>query len=112
MGIRIECSKEGYTDCWIEYREDRWIFKDRNDILNSVSDLKTLEIILSYVEDWSLRDVNGKDVVLPVKKKRKVSLFDYLDDSLVIPWLIGSWFEARVSRSNLPKETSQASSDT
>ena len=111
MGIRIECSVEGYTECWIDYREDKWIFKDRNEILNATSDLRTMEIILSYVEAWNLIDVNGKAVKLP-EKKRKVSLFDYLDDQLIIPWLIGSWFEARISRATLPKETSSASSDT
>ena len=107
MSIRIECSVEGYTECWIEYREDKWIFKDRNEILNSTSDLNTMEIILSYIEAWNLTDVNGSEVVLPTKKKRKVSLFDYLDDQLIIPWIIGSWFEARISRAALPKESSQ-----
>ena len=82
-----------------------------NSILNSVSDLTTLEIILSYVDAWNLLDVNGKEVKLP-EKKRKVALFDYLDDQLIIPWIIGSWFEARISRSALPKENSENSSDT
>ena len=104
MGIRIECTAEGYTECWIRYREDKWIFKDRNDILNSTSDLNTMEIILSYVEAWSLVDVDGNEVKLPTKKKRDISLFDYLDDQLIIPWIIGSWFEARISRAALPKE--------
>lgn len=112
MAIRIEFGDvPTYENCWIDFREDKWIFKDRNSILNSVSDVGTLEIILSYVEDWYLLDVNGKEVKLPAKK-RDISLFDYLDDQLIIPKIIGAWFEARVSRAALPKETSSASSDT
>jgi len=108
MAIRVNCEAEGYEKCWIDFRDVGWRFKDRQRILRSTSDLETLEIILTYIEDWKMLDVDGKNI--PFKKFIKIkgkdeeddpveelniSLFDDLDDSIMIPFVISSWFEAR-----------------
>ncbi len=110
MAMRIDCSVDGYKKAWIDFREDRWRFKDRREILESTSDLKTLEIILGYIEDWSMKDVNGNQV--PFDKDAGVDLLDDLDDSKMIPWIIGAWFEAKVERTYVPKKSSDGAEET
>lgn len=99
MSIKIECPIEGYKDCWIEYRSEPWPFKDRRRILETTSDIATLELMLSYMTGWSLKDVDGK----PIPFGQTIETLDNADDTRLIPWIITSWFRARAERSALPK---------
>ena len=105
MAIRIACTVVGYEDNWIEYRDEPWPFKDRRLILGTVSDIATLELMLGYMESWSLRDVDGK----PVPFGQTIETLDNIDDTQLIPWIITSWFRARAERSTLPKASSEPS---
>jgi hypothetical protein len=121
MPIRIDCDRPDYKGAWIEFRDDRWRYGDRNKILNSVSDQDTLEIILGYVTAWNLTDVDGKKVKFEPtvtvtgtvgegddekgfeRTEPNLGLFDDLDEQF-ISWIIGAWFEAKNSRMEIPKE--------
>lgn len=105
MPIRIACTVAGYEDCFIEYRDEPWPFKDRRLILGTTSDISTLELMLSYMTGWNLRDVEGK----PVSFGQSIDALDNLDDTRLIPWIITSWFHARAERSGLPKAPSPPS---
>jgi hypothetical protein len=104
MSIRIDCPEEKYETVWIDFREDGWPFKDRRRILQSVSDVDTLEIILSYIEGWHMLDVYGNEI--PWDPGRGVEILDELDDGIIIPWLIGAWFRAKSERASISKKRS------
>ena len=110
MGVRVERSEDPYKGTWVEYRDHGWKFKDRTRLLSSVNDLETLKIILDYIENWNLKDVDGNPV--PFDRSKGEALLDNLDDRYVIPWLIGSWFEARSRRIEVPLGPSPTSSAT
>ena len=103
MAIRIDCTAPGYEECWIEYREESWPFKDRRRILSSVSDIETLEIILGYITAWNLKDVDGKEVPFVPS----IDSLDNVDDTRLVSWIVASWFMARAERSALPKAPSK-----
>ena len=105
MAIRINCTVPGYDGCWIDYRDEPWPFKDRRTILGITSDIATLEVMLSYMTGWSLKDVAGQSVPFAPK----LESLDNLDDTRLIPWIITSWFQARAERSALPKGPSEPS---
>ena len=102
MPIRIECTVAGYEGAWIEYRDEPWAFKDRRTILSTMSDITTLELMLSYMTGWDMKDVEGK----PAPFGQTIEALDNLDDTRIIPWIISSWFQARAERSALPKGSS------
>ena len=104
MAIRIACTVENYQDCWIEYREEPWPFKDRRLILGTVSDIETLKLMLGYMTGWLLKDVDGREVPFG----QTIEALDNIDDTLLIPWVITSWFRARAERSALPKAASSS----
>ena len=104
MSIRVERSEEPYKGTWVEYRDTGWRFKDRTRMLASVNDLEVLKIILDYLTDWNLKYVDGNQV--PFDRSKGPALLDELDDRYIVPWLIGSWFEARNRRIEVPLATS------
>jgi len=108
MPIRIDCTVPGYEGDWIEYRSEPWPFKDRRLILETTSDIATIQLMLGYVVGWSLRDVDGK----PIPFGQTVESLDNADDTRIIPWFIQAWFRARAERSALPKEPSKPSEST
>lgn len=115
MSLRIECPHDGYENVWVEFRDDRWPFKDRRAVLGSVSDADTLRVVLGYVTNWHLVDVDGKPVKFELPEPTEevpdpdpVDLLDNVDDTAIIGWLIGAWFEARVLRSFTSKKTSDS----
>ena len=126
MSTRIECDKAGYEGVWIDFRERGWRFSDRRKVLESVSDFDTLGIILTYIDDWYMVDVDGKDVpfkpevevefetdqkdgdgnpVMETKVVQNMDLFDDLDDTVTIPWIISAWFLAKYEAMSPLKET-------
>lgn len=118
MPIRIESDRPGLQGAWIDFRDDKWRFGDRNKILNSSSDLDTLTIVLDYIVAWDLKDVDGKKIKFEPTVTETVGegddaeeitrpnleLFDNMDE-LVASWVINAWFEAKNSRMEVPKES-------
>lgn len=108
MSIRMTNPKD--EKFWIEYREERWTFGDRRKITSSFDDTFVLEKILEYVDAWSLFDVDGNAIALD--KEKGIELFDEVDDGLVLPWIIQSWFDARRKRNEPEKNSSTPSENT
>jgi hypothetical protein len=96
MAIRVECDIAGQESRWVEFRSDRWPFKDRRRVLESFQ-VEALEVILSYITAWDLIDVDGA-VVGAVS----LAALDNVDD-LIVDWLVRAWFDARGRRSAIPK---------
>ena len=69
---------------------------------NVVSDVDGLAIVLGYIEAWNMIDVDGENVELD---KDNEELFFNLDDSHIITWIISSWYEARVRRGEVSKNS-------
>ena len=115
MPIRIEYDEPGYEGVWVEFRDRGWRFKDRRRILSSFSDLETLGIVLGYITDWHMLDVDTKEVPFEptttigegdeAKEVPNLALFDDLDDILIVPWVISAWFMARRKATEVPKES-------
>lgn len=103
MAIRIECPHEEWKEVWIDYRDKRWPFGDRHKVTSATNDVAALEIILGYIEAWNMIDVDGKSVELD--KEKGVELFYNLDDGGIIVWIISSWYEARVRRGEVSKNS-------
>jgi hypothetical protein len=103
MAIRIECPHEEWKEVWIDYRDKRWPFGDRHKMTNVTSDVDGLEIVLGYIEAWNMIDVDGESVELD--KEKGMELFFNLDDSHIITWIISSWYEARVRRGEVSKNS-------
>jgi len=102
VGIRVKCDIEGAEKCWIEYRDNPWRFGDRRRIIEASSDSESLGVILEYAENWHLIDVDGNKI--PYDPDADISIFDNIDDGPMLSWIIGSWFEARSRRSEVPNE--------
>jgi hypothetical protein len=103
MAIRIECPHEEWKEVWIDYRDDKWPFGDRHRMAQVTSDINALEIVLEYIDDWNMIDVDRKAVKLD--KGKGTELFFNLDDSHIITWIISSWYEARVRRGEVSKNS-------
>ena len=101
MAIRIKCTLEGFEKNWIDFRSDRWPFGDRRAMIAGATDIESLEIILSYVETWSIYSVDEKKITFDAEKK--VDNLDTIDE-LLVNWIIAAWFEARSEREQLPKK--------
>ena len=101
MAIRIKCTLEGFEKNWVDFRDHSWPFGDRRTMIAGATDIESLEIILSYVEAWSIYGVDEKKVTFDTEKK-----VDNLDtvDELLVNWIIAAWFEARSEREHLPKK--------
>lgn len=99
MPVRVQFPGEPYPEAWVEFRDEPWPFRDRRLISEAVDDVVTLRVILPYVTDWALQDVQGN----PVPVTMNPSGLDDVDDRFLIPWLIRAWFQARSDRSVLPK---------
>ena len=93
MPIRIEST----AGQWVEFRDTKWTFGDRVEILES-TDWNALAKILTYVVAWNVKDTDDQDVPLPAKAEAMRGV----DDRTVV-WLIRAWFEARNKRGELPK---------
>ena len=103
MAIRITCDKKGYEDCWVEFRSDRWTFKDRRTLTETTSDEEVFNIVLSYITDWHLLDVDHE--LIPFDPSGGLSLLDNLDDTVMTTWLITAWWEARREVGKLKNST-------
>jgi len=102
MTIRIECDLEAFEKkkVWIDFRDDRWPFKDRRQV-TSLADDESLLVVASYIEDWSMVDVDGKAV--PFDSEKGLDNFLMLDDREMIPWVFSAWFQARRTRVEVSK---------
>lgn len=103
MAIRINCDLEGFEKNWVEFRDSAWPFGDRRKMLEGQSDLESLEVILGYVEGWSVANVKNKAVVFDAAVG--IDLLNDIDEILV-NWLITAWFQARGQREEVPKKVS------
>jgi hypothetical protein len=70
-------------------------------MVEGASDIESLAIILEYVEAWSMLGVGGKKI--PFDAEKGLDLLNTVDEQMV-NWFIGSWFEARAKREELPKK--------
>ena len=99
MPIRIE---QGGN--FVSFRDEKWTFGDRRRVLEAVTDWDALEIILGYVVEWNLQDVDGSPVAPKDHEGRAVPVMALagLDDD-VARWLVRAWFQAKAQRSEVPK---------
>jgi len=103
MAIRIECPHSDWKGVYIEFKSSGWTFGARRKITEATSDVVVLELILEFIESWHMLDVGGKEVKFELEKG--IELLDDLDDRVIVPWIIGAWFEARNERTDLPKNS-------
>ena len=101
MAIRIECELGGFEKNWVDFRESPWPFGDRRSMMEGQSDLISLEVILGYVEAWRMDSSKGKTIAFD--PEAGIEILDDMDEILV-NWLIGAWFEARVQREEVSKK--------
>jgi len=101
MAVRIECENKSFKDkkIWIDFQDERWPFGDKRKVIGSFDDAAALVIILGYIENWNMIDVDGDKVPFDVEKG--IELFDNLDSREIIPWIVGAWFEARNKRTEV-----------
>ena len=103
MSIRIDCDVDGYEKCWVEFRDEHWPFGDRRKAVNCQDDTEILEIVVGYIDGWSLTDFEGKK--LPFDKEKGLENFDRLEDGTIIGWIMGAWFQARTQKKEVPKNS-------
>lgn len=114
MPVRINYDGPDYKGVWVEFRDKGWRFKDRRQILSSFNDLETLKIVLGYITNWHMLDVDMKEIPFEptttvgegdeAKEMPNLALFDDLDDILIVPWVISAWFMAKRKVVEVPKE--------
>ena len=89
MGIRIECDHPKHPGVYVVFRETGWRFGDRTAILSSgSSDEDAVRIIVKYVEDWNVVQLDGAPAPRTDKGVAEA-------DDAVACWLIRAWFSAR-----------------
>ena len=103
MTIRVECPHSEWDGVFIEFKSSGWTFGARRKITEATSDVVVLEEILKFIDNWNMLDVAGKEVKFELDKG--IELLDDLDDRVIVPWIIGAWFEARSQRTELPKNS-------
>ncbi len=101
MAIRVECQEKGFEGIWIDFRDGPWPFKDRRAMASSLTDLVALPIILSYIKDWNMLDVHGKPIALDIELG--IDVLDEVNDPVIIPWIIGAWYDARNKAAEVSK---------
>ena len=87
--------KEYAEGVWVQFKTKGYPFKLRREWESLTDDAAVLGIVLRYVESWSLKDVNGNEIVLGPDP----AVLDGAEDALIV-WLIGSF--SRFWRVELP----------
>lgn len=89
---RWPCPLAEYPEAWVKFREKGYPFRLRRELDLVATDVAVLPIILPYVVEWNLPDVNGRSISLP--EERPTALLDDVDEMLVV-WLIRTFYEHR-----------------
>lgn len=94
-----------YPDVWVKFKTSGYPFSLTRTLDKSKDADESLNIVLRYVMDWSLTDIDGQPVTLPALAERQSSILDNVDESLAT-WLIRSFYEVRAeiikSKNSLP----------
>lgn len=91
-GVR-HCTHPEFPEAWVRFRGHGYPFRLRQDLDGARDDAVVLRIILPYVEDWNLTEVDGKPVDKPGGQAAP-ELLDNVDEALVV-WLIGEFYRHR-----------------
>lgn len=79
------CPLPGFTDAWVKFKTSGYPFGLRKR-WDAATVMEQIEIVLRYVADWNLCDLDGKLVELPADGTRPLELADNLEDALLM-WL-------------------------
>lgn len=86
------CSLPEYTDVWVRYKARGYPYSLRRKWQEAMGEAAIFELVLPYVEEWSIPDSTGRPLALP-EGERTAALFDSMDIPLVF-WLVrdfGLW---------------------
>jgi len=86
FGVR-HCPLPGYTDVWVKFKTSGYPFSLRRKWDEAKTDTATLGLILPYVVEWNLTDVDGQAVDLPAAGERSIETVANIEDALLM-WLI------------------------
>lgn len=85
FGVR-HCPMDGHTDRWVKFKTSGYPFGLRRKWDAARSDTETLSLILPYVIEWNLVNLDGQPISLP-DGARPTDLLDDVEDQ-VLMWLI------------------------
>ena len=77
------CTLLGYEDCWVRFKTSGYPRKLRKQWDAEKDPDKVLGIVLSYVEAWHVKDIEGATIAL----SSDVAALDNAEDALIV-WLI------------------------
>jgi hypothetical protein len=86
FGVR-HCPLPGLTDLWVKFKTSGYPFKLRKQWDAAKTDTATLAVLLPYIVEWNLIDVDGQPVALPDVAERTVETVANIEDALLM-WLI------------------------
>lgn len=98
MAVRITHPDD--ENVWIEYKETGWTFGKRRKMMG-LADMAFLTGMLDFVVNWHIQDADGK--AIPFEPEKGLEIFDEIDDLKMLPWIIGSWWDARRELSEVSK---------
>ena len=101
LGI-IECDAPGFEGVWVRFKTRGYPFKLRQE-WRDVDDVGALEILTRYIEEWSVPDTAGLQIIPLVELPAR---FDDVEETLIV-WLIQSF--ARFWRETLPSARKNSS---
>mgnify|MGYP003394147071 CR=1 FL=1 len=95
---KIICDRPGYESVWVRFKTRGYPFRLRDE-WRETNDVGALALILRYVVEWNLPDMDGNAITLPSESPRSPSILDNVEETLIV-WFIGAF--AQFWRVGLP----------
>lgn len=86
-----QCDLPGFEHVWAQFRTSGYPFRLRRE-WDAASGEQAIALVLGYIVDWNLTDVDGAPVALPAGP-RSLALLDNVEDALVL-WLVRAFQRA------------------
>jgi len=81
------CPLPGYTDRWVKFKTRGYPFSLRKRWDDAKTDTAIFGLILPYVVDWNLVDVDGQSVPVPTNSVDYLADIGNIEDA-VLMWLV------------------------
>src|SRR3990170_2031149 len=80
----VACNLPDYPGVWVRFTTRGYPFSLRRAWDEVKGDDAVLSIILPRIAEWSIVDIDGKPIHLPLDGDRPTTLLDNIDDTVVI----------------------------
>lgn len=94
-----------FPDLWVRFATRGYPYSLARKWLDKNSD-EMLLVMLGYVEEWNMIDLDSNPIALPEKEKRSPDLVDNVEDRILF-WLVQQFQEFWQRDLRLPRKNSQ-----